>query len=124
MPNDWTDVLRKQFSDIIVSFEQVEQKSQRGIELRRATMILVDSSVLRLAEVWRDNFLLEYRYYWLKPDGTLITGWDNCHPVKGIATSPHHKHVGSQANKQESYERDIFQVLKLIRDILTSGTSR
>ncbi|MGB9887218.1 MAG: hypothetical protein ACPLRW_09490 [Moorellales bacterium] len=34
-------------------------------------MILVDGSVLRLAEVWRDNFLLEYRYYWLKPTRRL-----------------------------------------------------
>ena len=34
-----------------------------------------------------------YSYYWLRPDETVIIGWDNAPHHESAITFPHHKHV-------------------------------
>ena len=50
-------------------------------------------SVLHIREIWQDGRRTSYSYYWLKPDGDLVEGWDNAPHHPEIETFPDHAHT-------------------------------
>ena len=82
---------------------------------------LADGSTLRLNEQYYHDRLEVYAYYWLDGENRLLIGWDNAPHHPHLPTFPHHKHVGSQDNRQPSEETSPEEILAAIRDRLTSG---
>ena len=47
-------------------------------------------------------------------------GWDNAPHHPEVSTHPHHTHIGMQENIQPSDETNLADVLKLIKERLTT----
>ena len=52
----------------------------------------------------------------VRPDETVIMGWDNAPHHQSVKTFPHHKHIGDRV--EESQEREMTQILKFIKNFL------
>jgi len=84
-------------------------------ETLKLILVLNDGTTLRVAERWQDNTLTRYSYYWLDARNNLKIGWDNSPHHKRLENFPHHKHVGTRANRVASYEvclEDVIAVLE------------
>ena len=83
----------------------------------RARLRFYDGSFLELSEeleVQGDEVVkLQYSYHYQKGD-RLIFRYDNAPHHPELPIFPHHKHVGHQDNRQESYERSLEEVLAVI----------
>ena len=66
--------------------------------------------------MWIKGAIEAYSYYWLRPDETIIIGWDNAPHHQSVKTFPHHRHIGDRI--EESQEREMSQVLKFIKNFL------
>lgn len=82
-------------------------------------VVLADGSTLHIREQYVRGIRGRYSYYWLDPANNLIIGWDNAGHHSGLPNFPHHKHVGTQTNREPSYETTLEQVLTFIKDRLT-----
>jgi len=76
---------------------------------------LTDGSTLWISEQYYRDALERYAYYWLSADNHLLTGWDNAPHHYHLPGFPHHKHVGSQDNRQPSEETTPEEILTVIR---------
>ena len=112
---DTLEVL-KTFDQIIARVEQVSSELRGRYLVFKAKVLLLDGTNLRIYRAWKDGKEVVYNYYWLDQNNRLIIGWDNSHEVKGISSSPHHKHVGEQSICRNSEERTLTDVLKVIMD--------
>ncbi len=83
-------------------------------ETLRLIFYLKDGTNLRIAEQWEGGTLKRYSYYWLTSIHALKIGWDNAPHHTRLATFPHHKHVGQQANLQPSEEICLKAVMEVI----------
>ncbi len=83
-------------------------------EYLKAVIYLSDGSNLRVTEEWEGKTLVGYSYYWLTADNRLKIGWDNAPHHAELASFPHHKHVGQQANRQPSNETSLEGVMQFI----------
>jgi hypothetical protein len=54
-----------------------------------------------------------YSYYWLRPDETMIIGWDNAPHHKNVKTYPHHMHLAGKI--KDSDQRNLHDALDFIR---------
>lgn len=108
--------LEKEFSDIVESTESIEFTKEEHVSKIKAKLRLVDATVLWIREVEVYDSIVAYSYYWLRPDGSTIIGWDNAPHHKEVQTFPHHKHIGK--NIKPSEQTDIKEVMKFIRDFL------
>ena len=84
-------------------------------ETLKLILVLNDGTTLRVAERWQGKALTRYSYYWLDVRNNLKIGWDNSPHHKRLENFPHHKHVGTQANRVASYEvclEDVIVVLE------------
>jgi len=106
----------EQFSDIVEFVEKLELSEEEYISKIKAKLKLFDGSVLWIREIWIKGKIEIYSYYWLRPDETIIMGWDNAPHHKEIATFPHHKHVGNKI--EPSQQMNIKNVLSFIRKFL------
>jgi len=104
----------KTFDQIIVRIEQIFSEFRGSYLVFKAKVLLLDGTNLRIYRAWRDGKEVVYNYYWLDQNNQMIIGWDNSHEVKGISTSPHHKH--EQNICKDSEERTLADVLKVIMD--------
>jgi len=105
-----------EYSDIVKFIETLEISEEEQISKLKARLILFDGTVLWVREVRIKGSVEVYSYYWLRPDGSVIIGWDNAPHHKEINSFPHHKHLG---NKVEfSSERDLRKVLEFIKNFL------
>jgi hypothetical protein len=75
---------------------------------------LVDGSNLRVAEEWEGGALVSYSYYWLTADNRLKIGWDNAPHHAELASFPHHKQFGPQADRRPSDETSLEDVMQVI----------
>ncbi len=103
------------FTDIISSFEILQQEVRLDLSKTKIKLVLADSSVIFIREIIIQNVLHDYSYHWQRADGTLIIRWDNARHYPIISTYPHHKHVSTESNVQESFEQTLYDVLNFVR---------
>lgn len=106
----------KMFSDIVEAVEELEIVERETVSKLKAKLRLFDGSMLWAREVWIKGAIEAYSYYRLRPDETVIIGWDNAPHHQSVKTFPHHRHIGDRI--EESQEREMSQVLKFIKDFL------
>jgi len=106
----------EQFSDIVEFVEKLELSEEEHVSKIKAKLKLFDGSVLWIREIWIRGKIEVYSYYWLRPDETIIMGWDNAPHHKEKVTSPYHKHVGNKI--EPSQQMNINDVLIFIRKFL------
>ena len=106
----------KTFSDIVEAIEDLEIVEREIVSKIKAKLRLFDGSMLWVREVWVNETIEAYSYYWLRPDKTVIMGWDNAPHHQSVKTFPHHKHIGDRV--EESQEREMTQILKFIKNFL------
>lgn len=108
------------FKKIIRSTEYAQHigDPKTKIEFYKAKLILVDDSILHIAEIYGDAKLLKYRYYWLTSQNKQILGWDNAPHHPHVKTFPHHKHLEGKEKPVESDERNLADVMKFIAKFL------
>ncbi|RLI13665.1 hypothetical protein DRO33_00855 [Candidatus Bathyarchaeota archaeon] len=85
--------LLKNYSDIIASVEELHITERPHLTVIRAKIILINSSVLYVREIWRNEEKVAFSYFWFSPDGRLIEGWDNAPHHPEIETFPDHAHT-------------------------------
>lgn len=106
----------KGFSDIVEAIEDLEIVEREAISKLKAKLRLFDGSMLWAREVWVKGVMEAYSYYWLRPDETVIIGWDNAPHHQSMMTFPHHKHIGDRI--EESQEMEMDEVLNFIKQFL------
>ena len=74
------------FTGIVESIETLEIEEREGVSKLKAKLRLFDGSILWVREVWIKEIMEIYSYYWLRPNETIIIGWDNAphHGIGGI----------------------------------------
>lgn len=105
-----------EYSDIVGSVEQLEISEEEQVSVLKAKLRLFDGTILWVREVRVRDIVEAYSYYWLRPDDTVIIGWDNAPHHKEIASFPHHKHVSN--NVEPSQEKNLREVLTFLRNFL------
>jgi len=104
------------YGDLTESVEIFSYDAEEGISQLRARLRLFDGAILWIREVRTEGVLEAYSYYWLRPDDTVIMGWDNAPHHSEISTFPHHRHVGDSI--EASAERTLGDVLDFIREFM------
>ncbi|UCH93589.1 MAG: hypothetical protein JSV88_25415 [Candidatus Aminicenantes bacterium] len=105
-----------EYADIIERIERLEIAEEELISKLKVKIRLFDATILYVREVWINDKIESYSYYWLRPDETLIMGWDNAPHHRGINSFPHHKHIEDKL--ESSHERNLGDVLRFIKDFL------
>jgi len=106
----------EEFTDIVEAIEDLEIVEREAVSKSKAKLRLFDGSMLWAREVWVKGVMEAYSYYWLRPDETVIIGWDNAPHHQSVSTFPHHKHVGDRI--EESEERKMEEILNFIKRFL------
>ena len=106
----------EKFTDIVEAIEDLEIVEREAVSKLKAKLRLFDGSMLWAREVWVKGVMKAYSYYWLRPDETVIIGWDNAPHHQSVNTFPHHKHIDDRI--EESEERKIEEVLNFIKRFL------
>jgi hypothetical protein len=101
------------FSEIVKAVEDLEIVQKEIATKLKAKLRLFDGSILWVREVYINDLIEVYSYYWLRPDETMIIGWDNAPHHKNVKTYPHHKHVAD--NIYDSDQRDLGSILNFIQ---------
>ena len=95
--------------------EYLKEEIKRSIFKRESKIILNDFSVLFIKEIWKEEQLHKYSYYWFTANNKLIIGWDNAPHHSNIESYPHHKHREDAI--ESSNETDFPQVIEYINRI-------
>jgi len=106
----------EEFSDIVEVTEKLELSEEEQVTRLKARLGLCDGTILWVREIWLKEVMEAYSYYWLRPDETIIIGWDNAPHHKEVGTFPHHKHIGNKI--EPSHEKNLRDVLSFIRNFL------
>lgn len=106
------------FPKLLVGYDQVEILHEENIWKIKARLQLFDNTFLWVREIWMENQLKSYSYYWLRIDNSLIMGWDNAPHHTGIKTYPHHRHLKDSI--EPSNERSLNDVLSFVKNFLIS----
>lgn len=102
------------FSDIVKAIEDLESVQKETVSKLKAKLRLFDGSILWVREVHVNGLMEVYSYYWLRPDETMIIGWDNAPHHKDVKTYPHHRHIsGKVENSDLRHLQDILNFIKL-----------
>ncbi len=102
--------------DIVEQIEKLEISEEEQISKLKAKLRLFDGTILWVREVWLKEKIKAYSYYWLRPDETVIIGWDNAPHHKEINSFPHHKHTSNRIEQSE--EKNLRDVLNFIKNFL------
>lgn len=81
-------------------------------------IFLKDNTNLRVTERWVNKNMDDYSYYWLDKNNKLKIGWDNASHHTQLKNFPHHKHIGSPANRVPSYETNLEAVMETIEGLM------
>ena len=101
------------FSDIVKAIEDLEIVQKETVSKLKAKLRLFDGSTLWVREVYVYDLMEVYSYYWLRPDETMIIGWDNAPHHDDVKTYPHHRHIAGKV--EDSGQRNLEDVLNFIR---------
>ncbi|GAB4027329.1 toxin-antitoxin system TumE family protein [Spirosoma gilvum] len=113
--------LLSQFDDLILAHKIRKYDVPGDRSTVRTELTLSNHSRLIAYEsFFYDTHRQKYSYQWISSDNQHIHRWDNAHDVAGIATSPHHQHVGSDENIQPSEPMTLGKVLAFIAARLTA----
>jgi len=104
------------YPDIVKSIGNLEISEEEQISKLKAKLSLFDGTILWVKEIWSKGRMEVYSYYWLRPDSSVIIGWDNAPHHKEINSFPHHKHLGNKV--EPSNQRNLSGVLSFIRIFL------
>jgi len=104
------------YLDIVKSIGKLEISEEEQISKLKAKLSLFDGTILWVREVWSKGRIEAYSYYWLRPDNSVIIGWDNAPHHKEIISFPHHKHLSNKV--EPSSQRNLGEVLSFIRIFL------
>lgn len=102
--------------DVIAAIEKEEITEEEHVAVLKVRFLLCDGTILWIREVMVRNEVMAYSYYWLRPDQTVIIGWDNAPHHREVSSFPHHKHRGDKV--EPSNETDLNGVIKFIRKFL------
>lgn len=91
------------------------EEKRKDLKFKNYKIILSDFSELHIKEIWKDENLIKYSYYWFSVNGDLKVGWDNAPHHQGIDSYPHHKHTPEGI--ETSQERNFRDILKYINKI-------
>ncbi len=104
------------YTDLILQTLRIEERQEGSFRYFKARLILRDGSSLNISEVWQQQVLIKYRYYWLDRKNKTIIGWDNAPHHPELENFPHHKHIGKK--EIASYETCLEDVMEVIRKLL------
>ena len=94
--------------------ESLSEEKRKTLFLRYSKIILSNFSSLHIKEIWKDDQLFKYAYYWFSASNNLILGWDNA-PHHKVKTFPHHRHTPDGV--EPSDERNLPDVIDYITGI-------
>ncbi len=98
--------------DLIKAVFDYEHRLKGTIEQFKAVVQLADGSRLHINEVWIEDKLEKYAYYWLTPAGEILQGWDNAPHHSEVDTYPHHTHhSGNVSLSQIRCLDDVLEIL-------------
>ncbi len=100
------------YSSIIADTEFTEYTETKTLAKLKSKIRLYDGSILYVREIYINQQLIDYSYYWFNIDEKLKIGWDNAPHHPEIYTFPHHKHFSDHIG--ESSEKSLIEVLKYI----------
>ena len=83
-------------------------------------VMFIDGSMLHVRD-YTFGRERKYSYHWQK-GGELLIRWDNAPHWMHLRTYPHHKHVASEKNIQESKEHNLAAVMDFIVKTLEKST--
>ncbi len=101
-----------QDKSFIQNIEYLYEERRKSLFFRNGKIVLNNYSILHIRELWKDEQLLKYSYYWFTANNKLIIGWDNAPHHIEIDSSHHHKH--SEKGIDPSTERNLPDVIKYI----------
>lgn len=116
MTEDNLNKIKDKYSDIVKSIEKYEISEEEQVSALKAKLRLFDGTIVWVREVWIKDKIEAYSYYWLRPDETVIIGWDNAPHHKKINSFPHHRHINNSI--EASQEKSLGEVLEFIRRFL------
>jgi len=99
------------------SIDYFSEEKRKSLYLRNCKIILIDFSILHCKEIWKEDLLLKYTYYWITANNKIITGWDNAPHHKNIETFPHHKHQENGVERSDI--RDFRDVVNYIEGVVS-----
>ncbi len=102
--------------DVITAIEKEEVTQEEHVAVLKVRLLLCDGTILWIREVLGRNEVIAYSYYWLRPDDSVIIGWDNAPHHREVSSFPHHKHLGNKV--EPSNETDLTGVIAFIREFL------
>jgi len=97
--------------------EYIKEETKKALFSRNCKVVFKDFSMLFIREIWKDEELLKYAYYWYTVNNELVVGWDNAPHHKEIETFPHHKH--SAKGVEPSTETNLPSVIEYIGKVFT-----
>jgi hypothetical protein len=107
-----------EYPDLVKTIEQLEITEEGYISKLKAKLRFFDGTILWVREVWQKEVIIAYSYYWLRPDETVIIGWDNAPHHREVKSFPHHKHIGGRI--EESHENSLTDAFNYIKSFLES----
>lgn len=110
------DEIVERHDDIVATIDTLDRTERHGFAHIQARVLLIDGSKLHVSEVWIDDELEKYSYYWLDETDETILGWDNAPHHESVETFPHHKHT--EEGVKPSEPMDGMTVLNIIEERL------
>lgn len=111
------DKLFDNYKQIILEInEEGYYSTESGLSSYKACLLLLGNYTLRIKEIWDQNSLLKYSYYWLDDNHNLIIGWDNAPHHIHVKSFPHHKHIEEQSNICSSEIKNLTDALQKIQE--------
>jgi len=102
----------------IQTLEYLQEERKKSLFSRNGKLILNNYSILYIRELWKDEQLLKYSYYWFTANNKLIMGWDNAPHHRELDSFPHHKH--SEKGIEPSTEQNLPDVIEYITRLFLS----
>ncbi len=88
------------------------REEKERLLILRVKFLLIDSSEVFIREIWRDDDLIAYSYYWIASDGELLEGWGNALHHPEVRTHSHHRHIKGEV--LDLPHHDLRGFLKMI----------
>jgi len=96
----------------IREIESLNEERKKTLFFRNCKITLTNFSALFIKEIWKDDQLLKYSYFWFSANNDLIMGWDNAPHHNEIESFPHHKHTPNGLHP--SNERNLPDIITYI----------